>query len=117
MNIIIKMFLMSVLILIVLSCGGKVEKSWTITNFSQVKVFELKAKENKSYTSAIVLVKGNVDQNIYFRRNQFDKSEFREFSKDTTYIKSRYDFYGGEFKYQLLPSQAKGKISISITLL
>lgn len=112
---VIQIFLI-LLFLSMQSCGGKIEKSWNVKDFPKGRVFKLKAKQNKNHSSAIVLIEGEVDQDIYFRRNQYDKSECREFSKDTTFIKSRYDFYGGEFTYQLLPSQAKGEVTVTIEL-
>jgi len=107
---------LAILVLSIQSCGGKVEKSWTIKNFSEGKIFKLKGKEGKFYAAALVYVRGNVDQNICFRRNLSDEAECREFSKDTTFIRSRYDYYGGEFSYQLLPSKAKGEITVTIEL-
>jgi len=98
------------------SCGENIKNSWTVKDFYEGKTFKIKGKEGKSYAAALVYVRGNVDQNICFRRNLSDETECREFSKDTTFIRSRYDYYGGEFSYQLLPSKAKGEITVTIEL-
>lgn len=101
---------------LILSCSGKVEKSWVVKDFSKGKIFKLKGKDNKIHSTAIVYVEGKVDKSICFRRNENDSNECRKFSKDTSFIKSRYDFYGGTFSYQLMPSETTGKIKVTIKL-
>lgn len=106
----------TVLFFFIISCSGTIEKSWIVTNFDQARKFEIYGEmEGKSYSTAIVTISGKVDENVCFRSNP-NRDECRLFSKDTTFIKSRIDYYGGNFHYYMLPSKAKGKLKITIKL-
>lgn len=96
------------------SCGGKVEKSWTVNDFSKARKFSLKSPNNKTVSNANIFLDGFISDTIYLSRIENDSSMI--FTNKNLPNKISSDFYGGEFHFYLNPSKAKGELNITITI-
>lgn len=101
-----------------ISCTGKLEKTWTLTEFNKEKVFRIYSKKGKSYNAAIVTISGSVDEDICFTLEKNANSEWcNYFSANDSKIQFTTDFYGvGTFELYMLPSKAQGELNVTIEL-
>ncbi|MDT0295790.1 hypothetical protein ACFQ3R_07775 [Mesonia ostreae] len=103
------------IIIFLTSCGEKLEKSWEISDFSKPHVFSIKAPKNKKVSTANIYLDGKFTDTIYLSRIPND-STLKFTNKNLPKDKLMVDFYGGEFKFHLSPSKAKGELRITIEM-
>lgn len=94
------------------ACAGKIEKSWTVTDFSKPHQFKVTASKNKNVVNANVYLSGEFSGNIYLSKIKNDST--LKFTQETLPERITTDFYGGDFDFYLAPSDAKGKLNIRI---
>lgn len=99
---------------ILLSCSGRTEKSWVITDFSKSYQFKVEVPPSKNVVNANIYLEGDFLGTIYLSKIIND-STLHYTQKDLP-VKIMSDFYGGTFKYYLAPSDAKGKLKITIKI-
>lgn len=107
-------FYLCLMLLLSVSCSGEKTQSWDINNFNEKKTFSLESPKNKSINNVNVFVEGNFSGNIKLQRSK--GYPVIEFSKDSIPERLFYDFYGGKFKINLLPSNAQGEIKLTIKI-
>ncbi|WP_373060467.1 hypothetical protein [Zunongwangia sp. H14] len=96
------------------SCSGEKKESWEINNFDHKQFFSLKSPENKTVNNVNIYIEGKFSGKIKLQRSE--GYPVAEFSNDSIPGKLFYDFYGGEFQIMLLPSNAQGKINLTIEI-
>jgi len=101
-------------LLLSVSCSGEKTQSWDINNFNEKKTFSLESSKKKSINNANVFVEGNFSGNIKLQRGK--GYPVVEFSKDSIPDQLFYDFYGGKFQINILPSNAQGDIKLTIKI-
>lgn len=101
-----------------ISCTGRLDKTWTLTEFNEEKVFKINSEEGKSYSTAIVTISGNVDKDVCFTLEKNTSTEWcNYFSAIDSKIQFTTDFYGvGTFELYMLPSTANGNLELTIEL-
>jgi len=97
-----------------LSCGGKMEKSWTIKDFKTKQVLSLKAPDNKDVSNANVYFEGDFEGTIKLKN--FGSNSISEYNMKNLPPKLFVDFYGGRFEITILPSVARGKLKVKIQI-
>ncbi len=113
MKYLLNLFLCVVLFLQI-SCSGNKKESWEINSFDQKQIFSLTSPKNKTVNNVNIYVKGKFSGKIKLQRSE--GYPIAEFSNDSIPERLFYDFYGGEFQIILLPSNAQGKIKLSIEI-
>ncbi|MEP6260330.1 MAG: hypothetical protein ABJ092_02040 [Gillisia sp.] len=98
----------------VLSCGGKISKSWTVEDFSQTHVFTIDVADNKNVSNANVYMEGKFTGHVILQKDQ--NSPFIKFSQDSIPSNLFFDFYGGQFDIYLIESDANGELKITIEI-
>lgn len=101
-----------------ISCTGKLDKTWTLTEFDEERSFRIISEKGKSYNTAIVTISGNVDEDVCFTLDKNVNSEWcNYFSANDSEIQFTTDFYGvGVFELYMLPSIARGNLKLTIEL-
>lgn len=102
------------LLTLTLACSGNKTESWDINKFDEKKVFTLQSPKDKAVNNVNVYIEGDFSGQIKLQRNEAYPVE--EFSKDSIPERLFYDFYGGEFQINLLPSNAEGQILLTIEI-
>jgi len=114
-----KNYIFCLILPFLISCTGTLKKSWDINDFSKKKTFTIVSEGGKSYSTAIIKIKGNVDKRICFTLDEAYGMDWCNYfnSKDSE-IEFNTDFYGvGEFKLYMLPSSnVNGDIRLTIEL-
>jgi uncharacterized protein YpmS len=113
-----KYVLLFIGLLCLISCTGRLEKTWILKKFDEEKVFRMNSEKGKSYSTAIVTISGNVDKEVCFTLDKNASSEWcHYFSVTDSKIQFTTDFYGiGTFKLYMLTSKAKGELKVTIEL-
>jgi len=114
-----KNYIFCLILPFLISCTGTLKKSWDINDFSKKKTFTIVSEGGKSYSTAIIKIKGNVDKRICFKIEDNSESDWCNYfdTKDNE-IQFKTDFYGvGQFSVYMLPSPgADGNLELTIEL-
>lgn len=97
-----------------LSCNGKVEKSWTIRDFTMPHKFSVHVSEDKTVTNANIYLSGKFSGTVYLSKVENDST--LQFTQKNLPTKIMSDFYGGTFELYLAPSNARGNLKIRIEI-
>lgn len=100
--------------MILSSCGGKIEKSWKVNDFSKAHKFSLKCPDNSTVSNASIFLEGYISDTIYLSKVENDSTMI--ITNKSLPKKISSDFYGGEFNFFLSPSRAEGELNITITI-
>jgi|SRR5690554_1314601 len=96
------------------ACAGKIEKSWTVIDFSKPHQFSVRAPKDKNVVNANIYLSGEFSGNIYLSKVKNDST--MKFTQESLPERITSDFYGGDFDFYLAPSDAKGKLNIKIEI-
>lgn len=107
--------LLPLIVFFLISCQGKIEKSWEISDFSKPQTFSVNAPHNKNISTANIYLNGKFTDTIFLSSIKNDTT-LKFTNKSLPRDKLMIDFYGGEFKFYLSPSNAKGEMSLRIEI-
>jgi hypothetical protein len=97
-----------------ISCSGTEKKSWKINSFDQKRTISINSPEGKTVNNANVYIKGKFSGKIKIQKQE--GYPIAEFTEDSIPERLFYDFYGGEFQINLLESNARGNIELTIEI-